>query len=263
VFEFFSRHFLSLDFRWVDFIDIAIVYYIFYKVLLLIKGTRAIQMVKGLVLIGVIYISSLALGLFTVHQILNRFFSYLFIIIIIVFQDDIRRVLARVGKTPFFSGSSPYREKEVLIEELVKTCVNLSRRRIGALIVLEKNNKLHDSIEIGIKLDSEVRAELLISIFMNSSPIHDGAIIVKDNRVSAAGCFLPLSKNPNIEKTLGTRHRAAIGITEVTDSIVLVVSEERKEISFVKEGEIIRNVDGPKLRKILKNALSVEGDENE
>jgi diadenylate cyclase len=262
LFDFFSRH-LVLDFKWFDLLDIAIVYYVLYKMLILIKGTRAVQMLTGLFLIGLLYISSMILGLFTVHEILSRFFSYLFIIIIIVFQDDIRKVLARMGSNYLFGIIPSQKENEKLIEEVVKSAIALARRKVGALIVIEQTMGLKDSIEVGIKLDSEVKAELLISIFNNSSPIHDGAVIIKDNRMVSAGCFLPLSRNPNIDKALGARHRAALGISEVTDVLVVVVSEEKKEISFVKEGEILRGLDGPGLRKVLQSSLFVEGIVNE
>ncbi|MBN1115013.1 MAG: diadenylate cyclase CdaA [Oligoflexia bacterium] len=232
--------------------------------LILIKGTRAVQMLTGLAIIGIFYFISMRLGLLTVHEILSRFFSYLFIIVIIIFQDDVRRVLTNVGKTPFFRMlSSAKADSEKLVEELVKACVALSRKRIGALIVLEKSMGLKNFIEVGIQIDSKVNAELVVSIFIPASPIHDGAIIISEGKIIAAGCFLPLTRNPNVERSLGTRHRAAIGLTEETDSVVVVVSEEQREISVAVEGELTRGLDGPALRRVLNAVLGIEGTENE
>ena len=250
------------NFRWMDILDIFIASVIIYEILVLLKGTRAIQVLTGLVLVGVIYVLSMALGLITVNEILSRFFSYLLVIIIIIFQDDIRRVLAKMGKTPFFNFSSAQKENTEIVEQLVKTAVSLSRKRMGALIVLEQSMGLTESIEIGVKLDSEVNSELIVSIFSTTSPIHDGAVVIREGRISSAGCFLPLTRNPNVEKSLGTRHRAAIGLTESTDAVVIVVSEEQREISVAKDGELIRGLDSPTLRKMLSDMFGVKGEVN-
>lgn len=250
------------NFRWLDILDIFIAFLIIYELLLLLKGTRAIQVLTGLALVGVIYVMSMTLGLLAVNEILSRFFSYLLIIIIIVFQDDIRKVLAKMGNTPFFNLRSAQKENSEIVEQLVKAAVSLSRRRIGALIVLEQSMGLTESIEVGVKFDSEVNAELLVSIFTTNSPIHDGAVVVRDGRISSAGCFLPLTRNPNVEKMLGTRHRAALGLTENTDAVVLVVSEEQREISLSRDGELIRGIDSPTLRKLLGDIFGVKGEVN-
>jgi len=250
------------NFRWLDILDILITYVIVYEILVLLKGTRAIRVLTGLVLVGVIYVVSLSLELITVNEILSRFFSYLLVIIVIIFQDDIRRVLAKVGRTPFFNFSSAQRENSEIVEQLVKTAISLSRKRIGALIVLEQSMGLTDSIEIGVKLNSDINSELIVSIFATNSPIHDGAVVIREGRISAAGCFLPLTRNPNIDKSLGTRHRAAIGLTENTDAVVVVVSEEQREISIAKDGELIRGLDSPALRKVLADIFGVKGELN-
>lgn len=250
---------VTANFRWLDVLDVAIAFLIIYKLLSLIKGTRAIQVLTGLVLVGLVYIISVTLGLSTVNEILSRFFNYLFIIIIIVFQDDIRKLLAKMGKTPIFGLRTAQKSEEELVEQLVKSAVALSRKRIGALIVLERSMGLNDSIEVGVRLDSSVNAELMLSIFSTESPIHDGAVVIKDGRVMAAGCFLPLTRNVNIDKALGTRHRAAIGLTESTDSIVIVVSEEQREISIAKDGELLRELDSPALRRHLNEILGIRG----
>lgn len=246
------------NFRWLDLLDIFVVFVIIYKLLLLIKGTRALQVLTGLVIFGAIYFMSISLQLVTVHEIFSRFVNYLFIIIIIIFQDDIRKMLARMGKAPLFSLSSARQESEHIIEEMVKACLGLSRKKIGALIVIEKNMSLTESVEIGVKMDAEINADLLVSIFTPNAPAHDGAVIITEGRVRAAGCFLPLTRNPNVEKTLGTRHRAAIGLAENTDAIVIVVSEEQREISVAMDGQLIRALDGPALRRILNETYGIK-----
>jgi diadenylate cyclase len=250
---------ITANFKWFDVLDIAIAFFIIYQLLSLIKGTRVLQVLTGLVLVGLLYVVSVTLGLSTVNEMLSRFFNYLFIIIIIVFQDDIRKMLAKMGKTPFFGMKISQKSDEELVEQLVKSAVALSRKRIGALMVLERAIGLSDSIEVGVKLDTNVNSELMLSIFSTESPIHDGAVVIKEGRVTAAGCFLPLTRNTNVEKSLGTRHRAAIGLTENTDAVVIVVSEEQREISIAKDGELIRELDSPALRKHLNDILGVKG----
>ena len=247
------------NFRWLDVLDIFLAFLIIYQLLALMKGTRALQVLTGLVIVGLLYIISVTMGLATVNEILSRFFNYLFIIIIIIFQDDIRKMLAKMGKTPFFGLKAVQKQDEELVEQLVRSAVSLSRKRIGALIVLERSMGLSDSIEVGVKLDTSVNSDLMVSIFSTESPIHDGAVVIKDDRVVAAGCFLPLTRNANIDKALGTRHRAAIGLTENTDAVVIVVSEEQREISIAKDGELIRELDSPALRKHLYDILGMKG----
>jgi diadenylate cyclase len=251
--------YLTFSIRWVDIVDLLLVYYLVYKILLFIKGSRAVQMLTGLIIVGIIYIMSMRLGLYTLHEMLSRFFSYLFIIIVILFQDDIRKALANVGRTPFMGKTTLQEENVSLVEEIVKTCVALTRKKIGALIVFERETGLKDFIEVGIKIDSKINAELLVSIFIPASPIHDGAVIVSEGKMIAAGCFLPLTRNPNVDKSLGTRHRAAIGITEETDSVVIVVSEEHREISMAIDGDLVKGLDGPALRSKLYEILGIKG----
>ena len=246
------------SFRWIDALDIIVVAFIVYKMLLLIKNTRAVQVLTGLFIFAFMYVASLSIGLLTVHEILRRFFNYLVIIIIIVFQDDIRKMLARVGKAPFFNIGSSKRDDEHFIEQLVKSAISLSRKKIGALIVIERTMGLTDTVEIGTKMDAEVNPELMASIFSTSSPIHDGAVIIKDGRINAAGCFLPLTSNPNVDKTLGTRHRAAIGLAEASDAVVVVVSEEQRAVSIAVDGKLIRALEGPELRKTLYEIFDVK-----
>lgn len=221
--------------RWQDIIDILIVSIIIYRIILLIRGTRAVQMLLGIVVITIIYFISRELDLLTLNFLLRTFLSSILLIIIIVFQRDIRRVLTQVGKTPF------QRQHELETEdlnEIVKATSHMARRRIGAIIAIERETGLRDYIDSGHSIDAKVSRELLISIFLPTSPIHDGSVIIFNGRIHSAGCLLPLSKNPYIAKRYGTRHRAAIGLSEETDAVLIVVSEETQEISLALNGSI-------------------------
>lgn len=242
-----------VHYRWFqDTVDIALVYYLIYRLLLIIKGTRAFQMLLGIGLIIIVLIASRTLEFFTLEWIIYSFWPQLIIAVVILFQPEIRRALAQMGERKFFRSLSPV-ESSRFADELVKTAVSLANKRIGGLIVLERETDLSTIVEMGTELDAAVSKELLTSIFLPSSPIHDGAAIIRNGRVAAAGCFLPLTLSPNISKTLGTRHRAAIGLTEETDAIVIVISEETGEISVVRNGAIEQNLDAPQLRKIISD----------
>ncbi len=243
-----------LAMTWIDVLDILIVAFIIYRTMLLIKGTRAEQMLFGLAMIVVVYFLSQWAGLLTLRWILNNFLSSLILIIIVIFQHDIRRALAQIGRPPIF-GTYNKAGKIHELEELIKATFSLARERIGALRVLERNVGLKEYVEIGREVDARLSREMLLAIFHPSSPLHDGAVIIRGNRIVAAGCFLPLSTSPYIDKTLGTRHRAAIGITEETDAVVVVVSEERGEVSLAFGGMIRQNLDLPTLRKALQDVF--------
>jgi diadenylate cyclase len=253
---------LFSSFRILDLIDMVVVWFVIYRVLLLIKRTRAVQMLSGLGILAIAYISSIWLELFTLNWLLEKFFANLFIIIVVLFQHEIRRGLAHIGRNPFFTSISAD-EETLVIEELVKAAVLLAQKKIGALIVIEREIGLEDYIEVGTRIDSTVNAELINSIFVNTSPIHDGALIIRGGRISAAGCFLPLTRNPNVDKNLGTRHRAAIGLTEETDAVVIVVSEENMQMSLVMGGQITPDLDMPTLRKALYNLFSLSSEYRE
>ncbi len=244
--------------RWIDLLDIGIVAFIVYRILLLIKGTRAMQMLTGLGILGIGFFLSSTLELFTSHWLLSYFFDYLILIVIVLFQDDLRRALTHVGKNPFFAGASAEEERE-MVDEIARAATRLARERIGALMVIERETGLKNFIDTGSKLDSRVKAELLYSIFVPTSPIHDGAVIVTGGRLAAAGCFLPLSKDPNIDKRYGTRHRAALGLTEDSDAIVVLVSEEAGEAHLVKNGRITTNLTEQELRQSLAALLDLRG----
>jgi diadenylate cyclase len=238
-------------YRWLnDTADIALVYYLFYRLLLLIKGTRAFQMLIGIGLIVLVLIASQAFEFYTLDWLIHSFWSQIVLAVVILFQPEIRRTLARVGEGHLFRSMSSV-ESSKFIEETVKAAVSMANKRIGALIVLERDTDLTTIVEMGTELDAKVTKEILVSIFLPYSPIHDGAAIIRNGRIVAAGCFLPLTLSSNLSKTLGTRHRAAFGLTEESDAVVVVVSEETGEISVVRNGAVEHNADAPALRKTL------------
>ncbi|UCD84738.1 MAG: diadenylate cyclase CdaA [Deltaproteobacteria bacterium] len=241
-------------FSWKDAADILIVAWIIYRVILLVKGTRAAQMLIGLGFITLVYFLSQELGLFTLRWILGYFLAPIVLIIIILFQNDIRRALTQVGRTPLFSDPGFLGEAPIL-EEVVRASVSLASKKIGALIVWERLTGLNDYIEGGVSIDARVTKEILISIFHTTSPVHDGAVIIQNGRITTAGCFLPLTINPDHSKELGARHRAALGITEDTDAVVIIISEEQGTISLAVGGELTRKLDGPTLRQGLQDLL--------
>ncbi|MCD6489714.1 MAG: diadenylate cyclase CdaA [Thermodesulfobacterium sp.] len=238
-----------------DFIDIVIVSFLIYRILLLIQGSRAFQMAAGLTIIVLMYLISDMFQLLTLNWILNTFMSSIFILIIIVFQDDIKKALAQIGKPTFLKFQTEF---SYGIEEVVKAVITLAEKKIGALIVFEREISLKDFLEGATILDSRVTKELLVSIFNPKSPLHDGAVIISKGKVLAAGVILPLSTNPDIAKDLGTRHRAAIGITEITDAVAIVVSEETGYISLAVSGKITRDITPATLRKMLSQLLGFE-----
>jgi len=241
------------NYRWFnDTLDIALVYYLFYRLLLLIKGTRAFQMLIGIGIIVLALIASQASELFTLDWLIHSFWSQIVLALVVLFQPEIRRTLAQVGQRRLFKSLSNV-ESSKFIEETVKAAVSMANKRIGALIVLERDSDLSTIVEMGTELDAKVTKEILVSIFLPYSPIHDGASILRNGRIVAAGCFLPLTLSSNISKALGTRHRAAVGLTEESDAVVVVVSEETGEISVVMNGEIAHNADAPALRKTLSD----------
>ena len=222
--------------RWQDIVDILLVSFIIYRTILLIRGTRAVQMLIGIAVLIVIYFGARELELLTLYWLLRTLLSSIFLIIIIVFQRDIRRALTQVGKTPFYKTYDDALQNTIQV--VVASARYLSRRRIGGLIVIERETGLRDYIESGHKLDANLTTELLVSLFLPSSPLHDGGVIIHNNRIQTAGCLLPLTKNPYINKRYGTRHRAAIGLSEETDAVIVVISEETQEISLVQHGSI-------------------------
>lgn len=239
-----------------DTLDILIVALGIYWLLLLIRGTRAVQVILGLVILLAVFLASQIFQLMTLSWLLNNFWPAAPLIIIILFQNDIRRALARVGRGLFrTSGRS---EQSHLVEEIVRAAQALAQKRVGALLVLERETNLDDQIEAGVRLDAAVSKDLLTSIFLPYSPLHDGAVVIQSGRIAYAGCVLPLTLRANLPEGLGTRHRAALGITEETDAVVVVVSEETGAISVVAAGELLRDLDAPRLRVVLRDILAGE-----
>ncbi|HAM39392.1 MAG: TIGR00159 family protein [Elusimicrobia bacterium RIFOXYC2_FULL_34_12] len=232
-------------------LDIVALTYILYRLLILIKGTRAVQVLLGVVIIGIITIISIYLKLDTTAWLLKNLWTAGLVILVIIFQPDIRSALAHIGSgklTHFFM-----KEEITAIKELVSAVRECSSKKIGMLIVVEQETGLKDVIEKGVKINGEVSHEILVSIFNTRSPLHDGAVIIRGSRIIAAACILPSTENPAISKFLGMRHRAAIGITEVSDALVIIVSEETGIISVSRNGILERNVDADNLGKILIN----------
>lgn len=237
-------------------LDLAIAYYIVYRVLLLIKGTRAAQMLLGLMLVIVFFFvsSQSYLNLRITNWFLDKFIANFIIIIVIIFQSDIRRALAQAGSTSWLSASRSYQESFVL-EEIITASVMLSKRSLGALIAIEREADLSHYAQDAILIDADITKDLLFSIFLpeHQNPLHDGAVIVQKGRIAAAGCKFPLTNNPRVEKSLGTRHRAGIGLSEEYDVVVVICSEETGMISIAYKGELYRGLEATEMRELLQS----------
>nr|WP_269151733.1 diadenylate cyclase CdaA [Sutcliffiella horikoshii] len=226
-------------------VDILLVWFVIYKLIMVIRGTKAVQLLKGITVIVVVRIISSFLGLSTLQWLMDQALTWGFLAIIIIFQPELRRALEQLGRGKLFyrSGVDDEEEHAKMMEAVVKSVQYMAKRRIGALISIERETGMGDYIETGIPLHAKVSSELLINIFIPNTPLHDGAVILQKSKVSAAACYLPLSESPFISKELGTRHRAALGISEVTDSLTIVVSEETGNISVTKNGELHRDLE--------------------
>jgi diadenylate cyclase len=238
-----------------DLIDIALVAFLVYRFLLLIRGTRGAQMTFGIVVLLAFYYVTRFYHLSTVQWVLTNVLTYIVFGVIVLYQNEIRRGLAGIGMPAFPSFQRKGANKEGF-DEIILAATTLASKRIGALIVLERDIGLRNYAESGIALDAVLTYDLLVTIFSPNTPLHDGAVIIQRNRIIAAGCFLPLTLDPLLSKELGTRHRAAIGITEETDSIAVIVSEETGIVSVASGGTITRNLDGSGLRTLLENVMS-------
>jgi diadenylate cyclase len=240
---------------WWDLVDILVVSTLIYEILKLIRGTRAVQMaVGGGILVALFYISRWG-HLETVNWLIRNMVGYIVFAVIVLFQSDIRRALAHLGRAPFFRYFAKPESAEESIEELVVAANMLAAQKIGAIVAIERQIGLRNYIEGGIPLDAVLTYDLIVSIFQPASPLHDGAVIVQGDRVAAAACFLPLTVNPRLSKELGSRHRAAIGLTEENDSVAIVVSEETGSISLVAEGDIERGLTADALRARLRSLV--------
>jgi diadenylate cyclase len=242
---------------WWDALDVAIVAVFFYQVLVLIRGTRAVQMAVGAGFVTALFFLSRWLELESVNWLIRNAAGYIVFAVIVLFQADIRRALAHFGRAPFLRYFTRASSTDEAIEELVVAVANLSTHRVGALIVIERQIGLRNYIEGGIPLDATITYDLLASIFQTTSPLHDGAVIVQADRIAAAACFLPLSVDPKVSRQLGTRHRAALGLTEENDAVAVVVSEETGVISIAINGRLEREFTPDTLRHRLDALLGV------
>jgi uncharacterized protein (TIGR00159 family) len=247
---------LSRRFGWWDVLDIAILSIAIYEVLKLIRGTRAVQMALGAAVVAAMYYLSLWGHLETVNWLIRNIVGYVVFALIVLFQSDIRRALAHFGRTPVFNFFGRSDGTEEAIEEIAVAATVLAGQRIGALIAIEREIGLRNYIEGGIPLDATVTYDLLVTIFRPGTPLHDGAVILQGDRVAAAACFLPLTVNPTVSKDFGTRHRAAIGLTEETDAVAIIVSEETGGISLAQDGKLTRYLDAKMLKELLAQLLT-------
>lgn len=243
--------------RWQDVLDVGIITFLVYRALQIVRGSRAMQMIIGLAVILVAYVLSRALGLLTLNWILDNFLASIILVIIVIFQSDIRRALTQVGTAPLFGSAERVvqRSEDIVVEEVPQAVMALTARHVGALIVIEREVGLNEYMEIGTRLDARVSRELIESVFLPHSPIHDGALVIQKGRITAVRCLLPLSTNPNLRNTWGTRHRAALGVTEETDAVAIVVSEQEGTAVLVIGGRVTENIDAPRLRSALRNLL--------
>jgi diadenylate cyclase len=248
-----------LDFSLIiEFIDILLVTFVIYKLITLIRGTRAVQLLKGIMVIVGGWLLSSYFGLKTLSWLMSQAMTYGVLAVLIIFQPELRRALEQLGRGRLLFSRSGYPDEERLtkvIGETIKSVQYMAKRRIGALIVFEKETGLSDYIETGTSIEGNATSELLINIFIPNTPLHDGAVIIRKDQIMAAGCYLPLSENPFISKELGTRHRAALGLSELTDSIAVVVSEETGHVSLSKNGEIHRDLTEEDLLEMLEQEL--------
>ncbi|ACG56698.1 protein of unknown function DUF147 [Hydrogenobaculum sp. Y04AAS1] len=243
-------HFITLK----DIIDIALVYFLVYEVIYYMAKSRGGQILKGVIVIALIWMLSEALGLKTMSFIFEKLWTLGIVVLVIIFQPEIRRALSRLGERTSIQKNSQATQK--VIERIAMACSFLSQRQIGALIVIERSQSLEDIIDGCSYIDATVSVELLITIFYPMTPLHDGAVVIKEDKILYASCVLPLSKNKDLPKKYGTRHRAAVGITEESDALAVVVSEETGDISFIKAGVITKMESPDMLKEYLEKELS-------
>ena len=247
--------------RWQDFLDILIVAFLIYRILLLLVGTRAMQLIRGLLIIGLIGAAANLLDLRSLSNIMGRMIGALIIIIPILFQPELRRMLEELGKDHLWKVGSSTQEIDQRAEQLTKALLYCQSQRIGALVVLQRDTSLKDVWRTAVLLNADITEELLISIFWPGTPLHDGAVVIDQREIVAAGCYLPLTEKTDISRWYGTRHRAALGVTEMSDSIAIVVSEERGEIKAAVSGHFSRPLNEAQVRKMCSHYFSHEAKE--
>ena len=247
--------------RWQDFLDILIVAFLIYRILLLLVGTRAMQLIRGLLIIGLIGAAANLLDLRSLSNIMGRMIGALIIIIPILFQPELRRMLEELGKGHLWKVGSSTQEIDQRAEQLTKALLYCQSQLIGALVVLQRDTSLKDVWRTAVLLNADITEELLISIFWPGTPLHDGAVVIDQREIVAAGCYLPLTEKTDISRWYGTRHRAALGVTEMSDSIAIVVSEERGEIKAAVSGHFSRPLNEAQVRKMCSHYFSHEAKE--
>ncbi len=251
---------IPFEMRWIDIIDILIVATLFYYILLWLRGTRAIPLIRGLIVILLVYLAGRLLDLYTINWLFDKFVAVIAVMLVILFQPELRRTLERFGRGRLLGtlGFAPTPHGSFYVRNIVRAVETLSENKIGALIVLEKVTGLTEYLESGVRLDAMLSAELLVSIFNPKSPLHDGAVVVQGDRINAASCLLPLSESRLLDKRLGTRHRAAVGISELSDALVIVVSEKTGVISLAENGFLTRFLTKDQLEEKLFSLYKVE-----
>ena len=240
----------------INLVDILVIWFLIYELIMLIRGTRAIQLFKGILVILLIKLVSWYVGLSTVSWLMDQVINWGVIAIVIIFQPEIRRGLEHLGRGTLFARNRTANEQEEeMIKQLDQAIKYMSKRRIGALISIQMDTGLEEYIETGIPMDADITGALLINTFIPNTPLHDGAVIIKNNRIAVAAAYLPLSDSKLIPKELGTRHRAAVGISEVTDALTIVISEETGEVSITKDNELLRNMSQKDYLKFMRAHL--------
>ncbi len=237
---------------WKSTVEILLLWAIFYSILVYFRGTLGVQLLKGLVIIVFVFFITQQFQLRTINWILTKFLAISVIALLIIFQPELRRALSRLGEQHFFK---THLQEESMIQEILQSCSTLSQRKIGALIAIQKEVGLRPYIESGVPLDCRISSEILNTLFVPNTPLHDGALILENGRIAAAGCLLPLTQNPHVSRSYGTRHRAAIGLSEETDAVVIVVSEETGAISLAYRGELSANLEREELGNLLRENL--------
>lgn len=233
-----------------DILDVTLLLYLVYRLFLAVKGTQAVQMLIGAGILGTLAAIVYWLDLRFAKAAFDALWPYGFIVVLFLFQQEVRRLLVQIGTNPLWL-PLPFSAGSVVIEELVRAATSLANKRIGGLLVIERDTDLKSIAEMGVRIEARISRELLLSIYHPTSPIHDGAVMIRRGKIAAAGCFLPLTQDPTLSPTLGTRHRAAIGLTEESDAVVIVISEETGKLSVVIGGKITSDVDQASLRDML------------
>lgn len=239
-------------------VEIGILWFVFYRMLIFFEGTRAFQVLRGIIYLLIIFLLSLVLDLHTLTWILTKIFGISIIAVLIIFHPEFRQGLARLGQKHLFSTTLGESEILAIIEQITSAVLRLANKKIGCLIAIERENRLHTYIESGVVIDSKVSEELIQSIFVPQSPLHDGGVIIQGERVVAASCLFPLSENPHFSKITGTRHRAALGLSEQTDAIVIMVSEQNADIALAADGKFMHVAGQERLTELLKHYLIIQ-----